>query len=458
MINSLMQLSDFRLLYPELVWLEPDKIEAAVQLSNQVYGEAHQWSVYLHGLALAGFEQWFTQRSHDTTMLDIRDCSIFTPSVANLIASVCNLKINDFRLCIIATESVAAEAVSMPCAVVDSAAYKAHLYVLAEVIEEQSQVVFRGILSQEQLSQYKESSPLQPTDEWHYTLPLWLFDQELDQLLFYAKHLEPADISAEAATVKTHQNIDLISSRLSEAAMSLPPSEHKPWELLSWEEGRTILDSQPLTACVYEWQAQSTSKKSLRMRIQEIFSLVSQSAIDTAQWAEGQLSEAYRSMGYWNFSTLASARTLELADNDLFKKQLTQALDYLRAKGRLIPADVYPVCKDVTVGSECFRLCTVVFSKADPDEDISVVDSSENQRKQWFFLVILGAVPPQRTLHGAGLRVSTLNGVVKEAVSEVNDPFVYALIDASSAEKVSVTIETQSGTAMTLPPYIASQG
>jgi len=176
--------TDLRLLLSEFIQLEPEQFDQARDLIQRVTGEAHQWQKHLNILALIGFEQWLTER-------------IQKPKIhqnLNILEDVCYINIGEFKICLIATEQLLDEVVSVPHNIINQSELAAHLYVIIEVLEEEEQVIIRGILRHDQLDNYRLQVNLQPIQEGYYQIPLSLFDAEPNHLLFYCRFLEPTAI------------------------------------------------------------------------------------------------------------------------------------------------------------------------------------------------------------------------------------------------------------------------
>ena len=60
--NFFGNLTDFRLLLPEVILLKPEHFKQARETRSQVRSEAHQWQIYLNSLALQSFEEWLKER------------------------------------------------------------------------------------------------------------------------------------------------------------------------------------------------------------------------------------------------------------------------------------------------------------------------------------------------------------------------------------------------------------
>jgi len=181
--------TDLRLLLSEVIQLEPEQFDQARDLIQRVTGEAYQWQTHLNILALIGFEQWLTER-------------ILKPKIhqnLNIIEDVCYINIGEFKVCLIATEQLLDEVVNVPHNIINQSELAAHLYVIIEVLEEEEQVIIRGILRHDQLDNYRLQVNLQPIQEGYYQIPLSLFDAEPNHLLFYYRFLEPTAIPLPVA-------------------------------------------------------------------------------------------------------------------------------------------------------------------------------------------------------------------------------------------------------------------
>jgi hypothetical protein len=93
--------------------------------------------------------------------------------------------------------------VSISQATIERPELAAHFYAIVEVDEEQEQVVVRGFLRYDELSGYCREVDLQPAEDGCYRVPLSLFDDEPNHLLFYLRHLEPSAISLPSVAAKS---------------------------------------------------------------------------------------------------------------------------------------------------------------------------------------------------------------------------------------------------------------
>lgn len=174
---------DVRLVLPEVIWLEPEQYDRAQVLSQLVADENQRWQAYLNALARLGLEQWLHDR--------LRDRPIH--SHPEVMESAGYLNINGFRLCLMAAEHMLDELVPISRDVIECTDLSADFYVMIEVLEEQAQVIIRGVLRHDQLVDYCRQHNLPSSDD--YQLPLDLFDPEINHLLFDIQFLTPMSSS-----------------------------------------------------------------------------------------------------------------------------------------------------------------------------------------------------------------------------------------------------------------------
>ena len=210
MLKSPNNLTDFRLLFPEVIWLEPEYFDQAKNISSQVRDESSQWQIYLNTLALIALEEWLKERISEQSI----------SKTNQIIENTGILNVGEFKVCVIATDNLLHELVDLPKNVVESPELATHFYVVLEVLEEQEEVIFRGCLCYDQLVNYRNHVNLQPQDNF-YQLPLSLFDTEPNHLLFYCRFLEPRSIplpvvSAQITTAKPSEYIQKSTTKLSQ--------------------------------------------------------------------------------------------------------------------------------------------------------------------------------------------------------------------------------------------------
>lgn len=210
MLESPNTSTSFRLLLPESIWLEPEDFDRAKDISKRVSPESNQWQIYLNNLALFALEKWLKERMPEQ--------SISTSD--RVIENTARLDLGEFKVRALATDNLLDELVELPRDVLESPELTTHFYAIMEVLEESEEVIFRGCLNYDQLSDYRDRLNLQPQDDF-YQLPLSLFDTEPNHLLFCCRFLEPSSISlpvktAQMTTATSQEYVRASTTKLSQ--------------------------------------------------------------------------------------------------------------------------------------------------------------------------------------------------------------------------------------------------
>ncbi len=208
----------------ESITLSPEQIEWAIQLSQSVASQAQQWQTYLNALALASVEQWLQKRAPELTIssewLSGRESDFLVDSSrqgltirkspdATFSESICRLQVNEFKLYLIATDSLYDTNVSLSRTALESSQFVPNFYVLVEILEELEQTNIRGYLQRDRFIHQQQSIGLQRESDTAYLVPVDWFEDDSDKLLLCLRCLDPTAIS-----VVTHQDSALRSSPL----------------------------------------------------------------------------------------------------------------------------------------------------------------------------------------------------------------------------------------------------
>ncbi|MGB7487169.1 MAG: DUF1822 family protein [Phormidesmis sp.] len=208
MINQMMETTNLRLLLPKTLWLEPEDFAEARAVSGSVDSaepsddkELQQWRAYINALALFAFEGWMQEKFPEGNVRAI--ASSMTPTHY----PVSYLSVNGFQLCIVATEHVLDEQVSIPTVAVEQAEVRAHCYIVLEVLEEQGEAIARGFLPYDELVA-QMSCVVSPSVSECTLLPLSALDAELNHLIAYVRYSHPSKIplAASLAAASSLQN------------------------------------------------------------------------------------------------------------------------------------------------------------------------------------------------------------------------------------------------------------
>lgn len=417
---SSIDFNDLRPIIPELIQLEPECFGRAAQLSDRVIGESYQWQTYLNALGLQGFIQWLCDQD-STITIDQSRCSIFQLGYANAIGAVCNLRIGEFTLCLIAIDNSLDEIVTIPRAAIDLSELAAHFYVVIEVQEEQGQMMIRGHGRYDQLASYRQLVNLSADERWNYSFPLFLFDAEPCHLLINLRFLTAAAIPLPVAIAPpvTQPKLNTILSRLR--------TESRLWQIVSWETGAVLLQTPELLNTLYQWQQSPEKPVSLWIRITEIFTLVTQPAIDTAQWLQGVWQGG-------DSARLFTAGGLAFRSADRFRI----AIEELRYQGMDIPAELRPMFQTIECDGNLLQLCTATWASAP---------------HQWTLLLILRDQMGYTLPDGLKLRVADLTGTLQAEEDALDTELLYIRTDVRQGNKLVATIVSPTGEVLPLTPY-----
>ena len=432
---------DFEALSPETIDLSPESIAQAVELSTNIPNQQQQWQTYLNVLALYAFEEWLGSRSIDLT-IDREHCPVLQPAIANVIDAVCNLKVNEFNICLMAAGSLIDEEVTLPRAVVDIPEFVPHFYVLVEVQEEQETAVVHSFLSYEQLVNRRASVNLEADEDWTYQLPLTWFEADPDRLLLFLRCLEPMAMSLPSSQSDRTMQLSQIRSELEGLLPQLESPERQLWEVLTWEQGTAVLTNPELLNWVYQLQrgeiTSASSQISLQQHLSDILQLLTQPAVNVGRWLWNELDELAQEVSWVLLPSLAPAAAMRSPVEE-FEAIVTQ----LGQAGVEIPTQARGAYRDLQLAGMPLRLYAVtwpVLSESIPE---------------WTLLLVLGATPGTSLPPGLRLRVSDQTGVLVEQVldTQASDSYFFTSVVGSWDEKFIVTVGLTPNIEQTLPPF-----
>lgn len=224
-----MNTSDFLLDYTvsslDTIILTSEQIKQAANFSDSIDEVETQWQAYLNALALLGFESWLHQRSPELILQ--RD------NTKNISNAICQLKVGEFKLCLLTQGALADIAIALPKTAIDSPNDIAHLYVLVAEEEEEEQISIIGVVRYDQLKSYQQSGNFKLQSEQIYEIPVAWFDTEVNHLLLYLRCLE---VSAIQLPIESQNQNILAQLRQSviNVALWLEDKLDETSESLSW--------------------------------------------------------------------------------------------------------------------------------------------------------------------------------------------------------------------------------
>jgi Protein of unknown function (DUF1822) len=200
MLSSSISPNEFRVLLPEAIWLESHHFEQARELSYGSSNEALQWQTYVNALAFLGFTQWLAEKMPEQA--NRLGHSLSAPPAANFIEGACQFCLGEFKFCLIAVEHVLDEAINIPQEAISNPKLAAHFYVALEVCQEEEQIIFRGMMQYDQLTDYlRQRDGLSRSEGC--SIPLAHFDPEPNHLLSYCRYLDAIALPLPAPEIES---------------------------------------------------------------------------------------------------------------------------------------------------------------------------------------------------------------------------------------------------------------
>lgn len=437
-------LFDFEAFSPETIDLSPESVDQAVELSANVPNEQQQWRTYLNVLALSAFEQWLDFRAPELT-INRESCTILKPEIANTIDAVCNLQVDQFKLCLIATGNLTDEEVTVPRGVVDLPEFIPHFYVIVEVQEEQETAVIQGFLSYQELDQRQKTVELTADEDWTYQLPLTWFEANPDRLLLFLRCLEPTAIYLPVANNNRVRQLAEIRSELIAKLPQLQAPNRQLWQILSWEQGAFLLTNPELLHWVYQLQCGEISlagnQTTLQQNLSDILQLLTQPAVNVGRWLLNERDKLAEELSWVLLPSIALASPMREMRSPL--QEFEGIAKQLRHNGVEIPTQSRGAYQDLTLAGIPLRLYGVTW--------LILPEST----REWALLLVLGVLPGTSLPSGLRLRVSDESNIlVEQELEEKNgESYVFTSVIGTWDEKFIVTVGFGVGIEQTLPPF-----
>lgn len=442
-------LLDWEPIHSDSIQLSADQIEQAIQQSQNILHPDQQWQVYLHQLALIGFEQWLTERAPDLTV-NQDHCSILQPQYANIIESVCNLQVDQFRLCLIATGSLSDTLITLPRAIVELPGLMANFYVLVEVLEEQEQVRVYGHLRYDQLAHYRQSTGLIANADQTYSLPVDWFASDADNLLLNLRCLPVSTVSLPTATVSDRVSVAQLETKLAEIRSQADFSNYPLSHFLNWDEMATLLNHSELLSQVYPSSTNNTTSN-ITATIPDQVTVattrsttaasptLSQTVINVGAWLQGQLDELAQQLAW----VLMPAPTLATSALRSAIEDWDVVVEELEHNNIEIPFEAGRAYRDFQWDGMALRLYVATWA------------INELPQPEWTLLLVLGPQPGTSLPHGVKLQVRDDTQLLFErTLTDPNSLYLYAQVVGNLDEQFSVLIGRNANSMLTLPPFI----
>ena len=411
-MNAMNSLPDYEPRDTDLVPLLPEQIDQAIALSQRVSDPEKRWPVYLNALAIAGFEQWLQE--HTTQIhLDLSQCRILEPTVANASTAVYHLQAGGFNLCLVATESLPDQGISLPTIAIDDPEFVAQFYIPISIYEELEQIKILGFLRYDEFVQQRQHHALSSPRSGAYWIPTHWFQTNLDQLLLYLTCLDPTAIplpsiaSTTASTTQAHP-------------LATPLRQ---------------LMVQPIVNVGQWFQHQfETATETLSDTLGGTF-------IEALNWI---LLPPVRLAG----AVRDTLTNLNL-DLDPPTEELTRILTSLVRGGMQLPNHSRIAYQDFQLADQAFRLY-VMIAPIDP------ADASDAESTEWSLLAILKSQHNQVLSPTTQLQISDGAEVIAQQTIEphLQAEYLYSSVIGHYHEHFVVTISLNSDHALTFPPFV----
>lgn len=418
----------------ETVDLEPEHQQEALQLSHNFGNKSRQWQVYIQAIALLGFTEWLKKRE-PLISIHQEQSSFQQPQYTNVIDTICNLVVGDFKVCLIPTISFTDEEISIPRAIIDLPEFTAHFYVIVAIEEELEIVSIRGFIRYDQLTKYK--SQLQPQIDWTYQLPLTYFELEPNELLLYLQCLSVDTIPLPE--IDSQKNL---LSRNRTQILELLPRLHNRylWQILTWEQGTAILTSLDLLTWIYNYQTQP-EQSIIQSHLSDLLQILTQQAVNIRTWFNNRVDEIIQ-VDSWTIlppaSLLMSSMRGRNESNPV--QELEDIIAVLQHNYQIeIPANASRGYQDVLLEHQ-LRLYAITWSL--PDDE-------------WTLLFILKAIFTNNQSYVLSLRVSDQTGVLVQEHLQPNthNDYIFTQVIGSYEDKFLVTIISENDVIHTFSPF-----
>lgn len=201
----------------EIIQLEPEQIERAWQIAEQVKAKKNKLQIYFQALALVAFEEWLNKREPNLS-IDTKQSSLLNRESAQAINAVCNLQVGDFKVCLIPTVGFSDELIVIPETVVRVHEFLADFYVVIGVEDELEIAAIRGFNRYEELVNMTAKIPV--LSDASYEVNLAQFHQQTDELLLELQCSSTTDITLPEAPENQNNHLQDLMQILTQKAVN----------------------------------------------------------------------------------------------------------------------------------------------------------------------------------------------------------------------------------------------
>ncbi|MDJ0734323.1 MAG: DUF1822 family protein [Nostocaceae cyanobacterium] len=402
--------------------LLPQHFQKAARLSKSIPLLQQRWQVYLCALGVLGFEEWLRERTTDLE-IETDSASIWQPAYANLCSAACNIRVGNFKICLLTASNFMNEH-SVPFAVFDTPDFIANFYVLMQVKEEQNLVAFSGFINYEQFWNYQESEGLQINSDWTYSIPQTWLNSDANTLLLNLRCLDANAIQLPLATPVRENDVMVLQQRLTRLKSQL--QTRHPWELLTISEGRTLLSNPDLI----NWLYKSATPSPL------------QPLINVGTWFNNQMDTVAQELG-WMLMPLPAFSQLRSLQIRSLQEAFEQIRGSLEERGVDIPTTARGAFQDLESEAGTLRLYAITW-----------VLSSTSENPEWMLLIALGSHPEGEIPRSFQLEVcDETQQLFLQSLQNTTQGILYAQVVGNWGEKFWVTVTIDDEFVFEIPPF-----
>ena len=387
-MNSIDLFSNLETILPSTIALTDDQLEQARQQGLTIQNPSQQWQTYLNTLALLGFEQWLRQRASDVSITSPDNSLIQT---AEELPVICNVVVNDFRVCLIPIESQPDE-VELPAIAVTSPELASHFYISIVIYEEQSQIAVHSFLRYDQL--IAQIPLLQPDSNQEYNIPITHFNPDLNCLLLYLRCSLPSAIALP---------------KIQQVSVSPYSPLPTPVRLSAHVEAHSPL-------------------------------------INVRRWLQNELDALAQQLSWVLLPPTALENAMRLTakvtNQPTTQEGFEGVVKQLVRNGMTLPSDARVAYQDLDVGTVAARLYAIA----------GTLPVDENP-PEWTLLIVLGARSHTPLPDGTQLQIRESETVLVQQSLSPPDAYLYAKVIGTLEEQFSVIVTTPDHDTLTLPPF-----
>lgn len=430
---------DFATAPTEAIELLPEHIESAIKISNFGQNFDQKWLIYLHSLALFGFVEWLTECAPELSINQAK-CSVLNATFANLIPGLCNLEVGDFKICLVVQGSLDDREISLPRAAIELPEFIPHFYVIVNVTEEYEQVIVKGFIRYDKLTELIAEFNLQPNLDWSYSIPSSCIENQAERLLLYLRCLKATGISLPEIPGDRLEKLANIQAEISSLLNNLESLDIPLWEILTWEQLASILTLE--VAAIDETE---TEEESALTNLDSLLQILTRPALNVGLWLEDKMDELAQNLSWILMPAFATSPAALRSTTEEFEVIVSDLSNF----GIEIPSHARGAYQKIKLSEQQFNLYAVTWPFL-----------AENNVPEWMLLLILGANYGTTLPTGLKLRVSDSTGILVQRKVGPNSPDNYLYIQIAGAwdERFLVTVslpdrETGQNLSVTLPPF-----